>query len=325
MSIDSNAMKRLFYVLCWWPLLCVNTGKAQSASTPDSTVEARTIQVPVPTEGILYYRRGTPGGVRIRSRNGQPPPGYVPRPDPAQVELEGAMGALADSVLRSWVQPVAPAQGRNTWEEELARFEARLLRRIDEQMGVASPVQDTEDVDAFNPASPALLIGRTPAVRDSLQASGTAAVAVDDTTATTLSPRVEYIERMLLETGLFQAVDVLFETGQSTLLSFSEETLNKMGDVLTNYPSLALVIEGHTDSIGVDDFNQTLSEARAASVRTYLLTNFPAVDPERLTTQGFGETQPVAPNTMETGRALNRRVVFRVRNPGSIERTIPEQ
>jgi len=100
--------------------------------------------------------------------------------------------------------------------------------------------------------------------------------------------------------------DVLFDTGKSTLLPGAREKLAKISGIVLAYPDLRLGIEGYTDSVGSDAMNQQLSERRAGSVRDYLAKeNIPAAS---MTSQGFGETQPVASNDTAAGRQQNRRV-----------------
>jgi outer membrane protein OmpA-like peptidoglycan-associated protein len=70
------------------------------------------------------------------------------------------------------------------------------------------------------------------------------------------------------------------------------------------------VAEGHTDAIGSDAYNQSLSERRAEAVRRYLING--GITPERIRTEGFGESRPVASNETDEGRAQNRRVELRV-------------
>jgi outer membrane protein OmpA-like peptidoglycan-associated protein len=134
-----------------------------------------------------------------------------------------------------------------------------------------------------------------------------------------VAPTPDVVERQLLETGLFRTVDVMFEFDRSTLLPRSEVTLDAVGEVMTKYPSLSIEVAGHTDSVGSERYNQRLSERRATAVRQYLLGAFD-IAPQRILAVGFGEARPVATNATETGRALNRRVEFVVRNPGVIER-----
>ncbi len=119
------------------------------------------------------------------------------------------------------------------------------------------------------------------------------------------------VERLLLEVGLLRAVGLHFAFGQATLFEGEDQTLDAVGDVLSRHPELRLAIGGHTDAVSSAAFNQRLSGARAETVRRYLVERW-RIAPDRLRAQGFGETEPVASNGSETGRALNRRVEFRV-------------
>jgi outer membrane protein OmpA-like peptidoglycan-associated protein len=100
--------------------------------------------------------------------------------------------------------------------------------------------------------------------------------------------------------------DVLFDTGSATLKPGAREKLAKISGILLAHPGLTLQIEGHTDSVGSDDFNQQLSERRADSVRDFLAEQ--GVQPSTMAAKGFGKTQPVASNDNAEGRQRNRRV-----------------
>jgi outer membrane protein OmpA-like peptidoglycan-associated protein len=100
--------------------------------------------------------------------------------------------------------------------------------------------------------------------------------------------------------------DVLFDTGSFTLKPGAREKLAKISGILLAHPGLTMQIEGHTDSVGGDEFNQTLSERRAGSVRDFLAEN--GVPGSSITARGFGKTQPVASNDTAEGRQRNRRV-----------------
>jgi len=100
--------------------------------------------------------------------------------------------------------------------------------------------------------------------------------------------------------------DVLFDTGSSTLKAGAREKLAKISGILLAHPGLTLQIEGHTDSVGGDEFNQQLSERRSDSVRDYLAEE--GVAASSMTAKGFGKTQPVASNDTPEGRQRNRRV-----------------
>jgi outer membrane protein OmpA-like peptidoglycan-associated protein len=100
--------------------------------------------------------------------------------------------------------------------------------------------------------------------------------------------------------------DVLFDTGSSTLKPRAREKLAKISGILLAHKGLTLQIEGHTDSVGGDDFNEQLSERRAASVLDFLAGE--GVPAEVMSARGFGKTQPVAGNDTAEGRQRNRRV-----------------
>ena len=100
--------------------------------------------------------------------------------------------------------------------------------------------------------------------------------------------------------------DVLFDTGKSTLRPLAREKLAKVAGIVSGHPGLRLDVEGHTDSVGGDDYNQQLSEQRAAAVRDYLMQQ--GMPANSLTAKGFGKTQPVASNETAEGRQQNRRV-----------------
>ena len=104
--------------------------------------------------------------------------------------------------------------------------------------------------------------------------------------------------------------DYLFATNSSTLLPGSYDELNRVANVLRQYPETTIQIAGHTDSTGSEEFNQRLSERRAESVRNALINM--GVNPSRLTMVGYGESRPIASNNTEAGRQQNRRVEVRI-------------
>jgi outer membrane protein OmpA-like peptidoglycan-associated protein len=100
--------------------------------------------------------------------------------------------------------------------------------------------------------------------------------------------------------------DVLFDTAKYTLRAGAREKLAKISGIVVSHPGLKLAVEGHTDSVGGDEYNQRLSEDRAASVRDYLVAQ--GVPAAAVTARGFGKTSPVASNDTAAGRQQNRRV-----------------
>ena len=100
--------------------------------------------------------------------------------------------------------------------------------------------------------------------------------------------------------------DVLFDTAKFSLRPLAREKLARVGGIISGHPGLRLEVEGHTDSVGGDDYNQRLSEQRGTAVRDYLTQQ--GMQGSAVTTRGFGKTQPVASNDSASGRQQNRRV-----------------
>ncbi|MFC1551597.1 OmpA family protein [Candidatus Latescibacterota bacterium] len=99
---------------------------------------------------------------------------------------------------------------------------------------------------------------------------------------------------------------ILFQTNQATLQTEARQNIQKIAEVLTTYPDTDIIVVGHTDSDGAEDYNQKLSEQRAQSVVDNLKSL--GVSDSRLKMIGYGETQPVASNDTSTGKQANRRV-----------------
>jgi outer membrane protein OmpA-like peptidoglycan-associated protein len=100
--------------------------------------------------------------------------------------------------------------------------------------------------------------------------------------------------------------DVLFDFGKYDLRAEAREKLAKLSGIVLGHPGLNLTIEGHTDDVGSDQINQTLSDNRAKTVRGYLVQE--GLAPTNVTAQGFGKTSPVSDNSTLAGRQKNRRV-----------------
>ena len=100
--------------------------------------------------------------------------------------------------------------------------------------------------------------------------------------------------------------DVLFKTGSYELAPGARERLAKVSGILLAYPSLHVQIEGHTDSVGGDEYNQTLSENRANAVKDYFVQQ--GISADSIEARGFGKTEPIATNDTPEGRQQNRRV-----------------
>jgi len=99
---------------------------------------------------------------------------------------------------------------------------------------------------------------------------------------------------------------VLFDFNKSTLQAASDPALQQVLEMLNKNPGQKIEVQGHTDNVGGDAYNQTLSEARAKSIATWLTQH--GIAGNRLAAKGFGKTRPIADNATDTGRAKNRRV-----------------
>ncbi|GAB5522384.1 MAG: OmpA family protein [Roseivirga sp.] len=99
---------------------------------------------------------------------------------------------------------------------------------------------------------------------------------------------------------------LMFATNSSDLNATTKENLRDLATVLEKYEDTNILIEGHTDNTGAEDYNQQLSEKRASAVLDYLVSL--SLDYQRLQTQAYGELQPVADNSTAAGRRANRRV-----------------
>jgi outer membrane protein OmpA-like peptidoglycan-associated protein len=116
-------------------------------------------------------------------------------------------------------------------------------------------------------------------------------------------PKILQVHLEKLEKAEF---GIQFEFAKATLAESSFETLDEVATILAEHPRYNLLIEGHTDSKGNDDFNMKLSRDRAASVEKYIESK--GIDEMRISSIGYGETKPIADNETEEGRAKNRRV-----------------
>lgn len=110
---------------------------------------------------------------------------------------------------------------------------------------------------------------------------------------------------------ILRLVGVTFPSGESSLDFSYTPLLRKVRDAVETFPRSQLIVEGHTDSFGGDDSNMALSEARAQSVGTYMVSEL-AIPSYRISAEGFGETRPIANNETAQGRTRNRRIDIRI-------------
>jgi len=161
-----------------------------------------------------------------------------------------------------------------------------------------------------------VLAARTNQVDSANRAANAANRAKDDANRATdqatentarLQAEVDALKAKPTDRGLVLTLgDVLFETGSSTLSPGAGRNLDRLVQFLTDHPERLVQIDGFTDSIGTDSFNQDLSQHRADAVRYQLVSR--GISSTRIATQGYGKAYPVASNSESGGRQLNRRV-----------------
>jgi outer membrane protein OmpA-like peptidoglycan-associated protein len=227
----------------------------------------------------------------------------------AETEAEAQRRAQAEAEQR------AEAERRSRAEAE-QRAEAERRARAEAERTTAQAQQQTAQAEAEK------------ARREAEEAEGARLKAEQERAA--LRAQILQQLNMILETretprGLVVNIaDVLFDTGKYTLKPLARERLAKVAGIILGHPGLKLEVEGHTDSVGSDEFNQLLSEKRAATVRDYLVSQ--GIPMNSVVARGFGKTQPAAPNDTAAGRARNRRVELivsgevigiQMRGPGS--------
>ncbi len=132
---------------------------------------------------------------------------------------------------------------------------------------------------------------------------------------------VSEMERQLVEGGKIRLENVYFETNSANLLPESEATLNEAGRTLEKFGALRIEVQGHTDTRGSAKHNMRLSQARAESVRKYLLDHF-HLTPHNYLAKGYGETQPETKERNDEELLRNRRVVLIVLNPDALPRGV---
>jgi len=145
-------------------------------------------------------------------------------------------------------------------------------------------------------------------------ATALVAAASSEQEAMELQRQIDVLQAKVTDRGVIVTLgDVLFESGRAELREGSAGNLNKLVAFLDKYPDRVVAIEGYTDSVGSEDYNQALSQRRADSVRSYLVRQ--GINSARLTSSGMGKTDPVASNESANGRQQNRRVAVIINNP----------
>ena len=223
----------------------------------------------------------------------------------ATERLRDAERAAADATARAARERAALESERLQTERRLADVEAARL------------AADRARADAENAAA-RLAQERADAEARARQAADAAAQAERERAE--LREKLQQQLNLILETresarGLIVNMsDVLFDTASANLKPGAREKLSRVAGVLLAYPGLNIEVEGHTDNVGSDEYNQSLSERRAESVRGYLVRQ--GIPRDTIDAMGFGEGNPVVANTTAAGRQQNRRVELVIQGEG---------
>jgi outer membrane protein OmpA-like peptidoglycan-associated protein len=133
--------------------------------------------------------------------------------------------------------------------------------------------------------------------------------------ATELEKQIEELQAKKTDRGLVITLgDVLFDFNRADLKTGARNNLSRLVSFLREHEDRDVLVEGHTDALGPEDYNQSLSRRRAEAVRLFLVDS--GVSPSRSVARGFGESRPVASNDTDEGRQQNRRVEIVILDPG---------
>ena len=154
---------------------------------------------------------------------------------------------------------------------------------------------------------PELAFKRDSVIRIAMEGSEADGMAVYLTSIRVAESETDVLYDALAAKGRWATQGILFETGKTELRPESRPVLKEIASTMKKYGDLKILIEGHTDNVGSAASNLALSDGRAAAVKATLVAEF-GVPGDRITTKGFGDTKPSAPNTTAAGRSQNRRV-----------------
>jgi OOP family OmpA-OmpF porin len=233
------------------------------------------------------------GGVKPAVKPVEPPP--APAPAPVVIEPPPAPAPPAVPTAALTVSPVMVNKGQSA----ILNWKSQNASACEIQPGIG-PVPP-QGVRTITPDS---------STSYSLSCSGAGGTATSAAGVTVVLPpppapvKPKAAERFCDKPS---TIVVEFDTDKSVIKTKYDQDLNKLGTFLNEWTKAKGEISGHTDSVGSDKYNQKLSQRRAASVKKYLVEKF-NIAPERLTTEGYGESKPIASNKTKAGRQLNRRI-----------------
>jgi outer membrane protein OmpA-like peptidoglycan-associated protein len=242
----------------------------------------------------------------------------------AVADLEGAYRKSTEQPQAGKVSPAMEAQHRYLAARAVQALECRVRAEANERVCAGAPQQMAAYGDARANAMRATLeLERT--LQDDLQRD------LDQLRAEAKTRQDELYSALSQMEGKFASIrrdargtivslaDILFDFDKATLRRDVEFNLVKIATILNQFAEMQVVVEGHTDAIGTDEYNLGLSQRRAQAVNDFLISQDVATG--RLSWAGYGESRPVADNETDEGRQKNRRVDLVIQDAAAITRT----
>lgn len=238
----------------------------------------------------------------------------------ARVAVTTADGKVAErDIDKLNVENAELIAKKRTLEAERARRDTGMARseadRARMETGMARSEAEQARMAAAADAERAAIANRQAEQAKSATEAEAAKAAQAKAEADQLIRELSELKAQQTERGIVLTIgDVLFATGKANLSQGANRSVGKLADFLKKNPNRNVLIEGHTDSVGDDDYNLALSRRRADSVKDNLMGN--GIEASRITTVGYGEKFPLAGNDTTAGKTQNRRVEVVILNEG---------
>jgi outer membrane protein OmpA-like peptidoglycan-associated protein len=276
---------------------------ATGQKAPEAPLDSRVKLTALQADSTLATR----APVEMREAEAAVRAAEVKRPDDEYARHLVLMADQKVEIARARAQSRQYEDQRRALSEqsERARLDARTLEADRAQRDAKSARADALSARADAESAQA----DAASARDEVAASRAARLE--------LQRQIEELNARETDRGLVVTLgDLLFATGKSELTGGAGPNLDKLAAFLGEYPDRTVMIEGHTDSVGREESNYFLSQRRADSVKSYLVSR--GVQASRLTTAGLGQGSPVASNDTATGRQQNRRVEVIISNVAKV-------
>ena len=231
------------------------------------------------------------------------------------VARDAALGAHRVYMADRKVEIAVAQAGTRYSEDQRAKLaDERDRARLDARTLEADKARADADAARAGAADAARMAS---ADADAARASAAAAASAAAQQADDLQRQIDALQAKVTDRGLVLTLgDVLFTSGRADLKVGAASNLDRLVAFLNQNPNRNVEIEGHTDSVGADDYNQALSQRRADSVKSFLVQR--GISGARLSASGMGEHRPVAANESASGRQQNRRVEIIIGNPPDV-------